>query len=290
MSTGTKILSHLILYPIYILPRFIKRFIAYSLSLLWYYVFPHRKKVIVNNLKLAFPDWDEKAMNKMAFATFYNWAFTAFEYSYFPYVSQKRLNQITEVVNREHIENAFAKGKGVLILGTHTGNGELSIYRLCMDKYPLYLIGRKVKNVFINDVLFSIRERSGLKHLDPKNSSLRVVRALKNNEGILFVLDQFTYPPIGIKSTFFGHTTGTNSSLAYFALKFKVPVVPAYSYRKDGKIIVSFDKEIETEEPYEDLEKNVSYMTQKYNDWIEKIVRQHPESWMWIHKRWKKHF
>ena len=245
---------------------------------------------MLENIKKAFPDKDITYINKVAFGSFYNWAFSALEYSYFPYISQRRLNQITELVGQEHLDNAFKKGKGVLILGTHTGNGELSIYRLCMEKYPLYLIGRKVKNQFINDVLFSIRETSGLQHLDPSNSSLKVVRALKRNEGLLFVIDQFTYPPIGIKSTFFGHTTGTNSSLAYFALKFNATVIPAHSYRKEGKVIVSLDEAIETETPFEDLNENVSYMTQKYNTWIEKVITERPESWMWIHRRWKKYF
>lgn len=280
----------MILYPIYILPRSLKIFFAYNISVFWYYIFPHRKEVIVNNIKKAFPDWEDKQVNQLAFKSFYNWTLTALEYSYFPYISKRRIDQITEPHGYENLDKAFAKNKGVLVLGTHTGNGELAIYRMCTDKYPMYLIGRKVKNAFINESLFRIREVSGLKHLDPKNSSLQVVKALKRGEGLLFVIDQFTYPPIGIKSTFFGHTTGTNSSLAYFALRFKVPVIPAHSYRKNGKIIICFDKEIELEEPYEDINKNVAHMTQKYNHWIEETVRKHPESWMWIHKRWKKHF
>lgn len=288
MSPKEKLLSNLILFPVYILPRFVKRLLAYSLTIFWYYVWPHRKKLMEQNIKRAFPDKSEKEIQKIAFDSFYNWALTALEYSYFPYISQRRLNQITEITGEEHFKKAFEKGKGVIVLGTHTGNGELSIYRLCMEKYPLYLIGRNVKNPFINNVLFAIREKSGLKHLDPSNSSLKVVRALKRNEGLFFVIDQFTYPPIGIKSTFFGHPTGTNSSLAYFALKFNATVVPAHSYRKAGKVIVSFGEEIETERPFEDMDENVSYMTQKYNSWIEKIITERPASWMWIHRRWKK--
>lgn len=281
---------HVLLFPIYILPRFVKIGLAYALTYLWYYIIPHRKDLIIRNLKLAFPEKDEKQIGDLAFETFYNWTLTALEYSYFPYISKKRLHEISEVHGYENLDKALEQGKGLLILGTHTGNGELAIYRACVDKYPLHLIGRKVKNAFINHALFSIREKSGLKHLDPKNSSLRVVKALKRNEGLLFVIDQFTYPPIGIKSTFFGHVTGSNSSLAYFALRLGAPVVPGFSYRKNGKVIICFQEQIPTETPYDDMDKNVEYMTQKYNDWIEQIVRQHPASWMWIHNRWKKHF
>lgn len=272
------------------MPRFVKRGLSYSLSILWYYLIPHRKNLITNNLHKAFSNLSHKQINSLTFQTFNNWVLTALEYSYFPFISKKRLKQITEVHGFEYLDQAFAKGKGVLILGTHTGNGELAIYRTCMEGYPLHLIGRNIKNKFLNDGLFFIREKSGLKHLDSKNSSLKVVKSLKKNEGVIFVIDQFTYPPIGIKSTFFGHTTGTNSSLAYFALRFGIPVIPGYSYRKNGKVIVCYSEEIPTEKPFEDMDKNVEYMTQKYNGWIENTIRQHPESWMWIHNRWKKHF
>lgn len=278
------------LFPLYLLPRYIKKILAYSLTLIWYYILPHRKKVIVDNIKTAFPTWSQEKVNKTTFDSFYNWSFTALEYSYFPFISKKRLRQITEIRGRENLENAFKKNKGVLILGTHTGNGEMGIYRLCMEEYPLYLIGRRVKNYILDKGLFYIREKSGLKHLDPENSSLKVTRLLKKNCGIFFVIDQFTYPPIGIKSTFFGKTTGTNSSLAFFALRLGVPVVPAYTYRDKGKVIICLEPEIETERPYPEVEQNVSFMTQKYNHWIEATITKHPSSWMWIHRRWKPYF
>lgn len=285
-----KFWTNVILLPIFLLPRIVKRFVAYLLTLGWYYLFPIRKKVIINNIKIAFPDLNKKEVNHLAFRSVNNWALTLIEYSYFPFISDRGLNQIVEIQGLENIRKALEKGRGVLILGTHTGNGELAIYKTCREGLPLYLIGRKVNNKFINDGLFYIREKSGLKHLDPSKSSLKVVKALKQNEGLFFVIDQFTYPPIGIKSTFFGKVTGTNSSLAYFALRFKAPVIPGFSYRKNGKIIVCFGEEIETETPYASVDENVSYMTQKYNSWIEGVIRKHPESWMWIHRRWKKYF
>lgn len=283
-------LVNTMLYPLYVLPRFIKKGIAYSLTLLWYYVLPHRKSLMISNIQTAFPEWSQKQYNKTAFDSFYNWALTALEYSYFPFVSETRLNQITEIRGLENLEKAFEKNKGVLILGTHTGNGEMGIYRLSREGFPLHLIGRRIKNAFMDEGLFRIREVSGLKHLDPSNSALKVTRLLKKNNGIFFVIDQFTYPPIGIKSTFFGKTTGTNSSLAFFALRFGAPVIPAYTFRENGKVIINLDPEIVTEAPYVDIDANVVHMTQKYNHWIESAITKHPSSWMWIHRRWKDYF
>lgn len=283
-------LVHVMLLPLFLLPRFAKKGIAYSLSLVWYYILPHRKSLMVDNIKIAFPEWTTKQINDTAFDSFYNWALTAIEYSYFAFISKKRLHQITEIRGIENLEKAFEKNKGILILGTHTGNGELGIYRLCMDAFPLHLIGRRVKNAFLDQGLFHVREKSGLKHLDPSNSALKVTRLLKKNHGIFFVIDQFTYPPIGIKNTFFGKTTGTNSSLAFFALRFQAPVIPAYTFRENGKVIICLGEEIQNETPYEDMDANVAHMTQVYNHWIEGAITKHPSSWMWIHRRWKNYF
>ena len=96
------------------------------------------------------------------------------------------------------------------------------------------------------------------------------------------VNDQFTGPPIGVRTTFFGKETGTAAGLAVMSQRSGAPVVSVYIYRKeDGRHAIHFVREIPSEGPAERV-------TQGYNDELESFVRKHPDQWMWLHKRWKR--
>jgi len=105
---------------------------------------------------------------------------------------------------------------------------------------------------------------------------------------VIFVLDQFMGPPIGVKTLFFGKETGTAMGLTVMAKRTGAPVIPVYCHeRADGKQVVSCESEIEFEEKGEKSE-TLTYMTQKYTDKLESIIKLYPEQWMWVHRRWKK--
>ena len=67
-----------------------------------------------------------------------------------------------------------------------------------------------------------------------KEELLFILKSLKKNEAVVFVMDQFMGPPIGVRTTFFGHETGSAMGLAVMAQRSKVPVVPVYTYRDDN--------------------------------------------------------
>lgn len=262
--------------------------LAFKITCFWYYIAPRRKAIAQKNLKIAFPQATAKEINRIVFWSSYNLALSLLEFSYFPHVRSRKLDQIVEIQGLDNIDKALGEKKGVLIMGTHMGNGDLAMFATSRKSYPMHLIYRPVKSNFLDKYLKGLRSLSGLNTLLPKGSSLKIVRSLKKNEIVVFVSDQFTYKPIGIKTEFFGKSTGTNSSLASFAIKLKCPVIPAFSYRRGKKLVVVYDQAIQTEEPLDTLEKNVTFMTDKYNGWIENIIKRHPEAWMWVHRRWKK--
>ena len=99
-------------------------------------------------------------------------------------------------------------------------------------------------------------------------------------------MDQFTGPPIGTKVKFFGHETGAALGLAVIAQRSQAPVVPVYNFRdEEGMIHVCVEPEI----PFIKTKgESLNHMTQVYTDWVEEKVKEKPEHWMWLHRRWKK--
>ncbi len=268
-------------------PKKLRFLVGDFLGILWFDVFRIRRDVVLGNLKKAFPGWSEAERIRVGRKSLFHLGRDLTEYCELPELNLEKVNSMFEIEGWEHLEQARAKGKGVCLLTLHLGNGDLAIAALSLLGVPMYLISKEFKLKWLNDLWFGMRARLGTHFIPPRNSSYSVLKALKKQSCVVFVLDQFTGPPIGVKTTFFGHETGTGAGLATIAERAGCPVVPVYTYRKDEKThVIHFDPEI----PYislSDHDQAITATTQKYNDVLETYVRKCPEQWMWIHKRWK---
>lgn len=266
------------------------------IGILWFDVFRIRRAVAIDNIKQAYPELGTREAVQMARGSLLNMGRSIVEFGLFPFLTARELPKLVEIKGLENFERAIAKGKGVLFLGVHLGNGDLGIAALSRMGYPISLISKNFKLKWLNDLWFGMRERHGTRFISPENSSFQILRALKSRRNIFFVLDQFMGPPIGCRTTFFNRETGTAMGLAIIAHRSGAPVVPAYTYRRsDGRHQIVLlpevawqDASLEGQKADSDDVEIITSMTQIYTDTIEAIVRQHPEQWMWIHRRWKK--
>ncbi|CAN5427131.1 lysophospholipid acyltransferase family protein [soil metagenome] len=216
---------------------------------------------------------------------------TLIDFSLFPFFTAKTVPEIFDFQGLENLEAASAKGKGVLMLSLHLGNGDFGVAAISRSGWPVSLISKNFKSKWLNDLWFGMRGKHGTQFIAPEKSSFQILRALKAKRLIFFVLDQFMGPPVGCRTKFFGRETGTAMGLAIMAERSRAPVVPAYTYRqKNGRQMVVFEPEVawqDASSANESDDQNIATMTQIYTDRIEAMIRQHPEQWMWIHRRWK---
>lgn len=269
------------------LPGPVRRGVGYIIGFLWFDVFRIRRRVAIENLGIAFPDWSEERKTEIARKSLFHMGMNLVEYSSFPFFRKSQLNRYFHFEGREHVEQALQGGKGALLLTLHLGNGDFSTVALSHLGWPVHLISKQFKAVWLNDLWFGMRGKHGTRFISPEKSSFEILRALRRNELVIFVLDQFMGPPIGVRTRFFAKETGTAAGLALMASRTGAPVVPCYTYRlEDGTHQIVFEAPI----PYLDnglRDADIAVMTQIYTDKIESIIRKHPEQWMWIHRRWK---
>ena len=253
-------------------------------------VFRFRRKIILKNLEIVFPDLTHQEKHKIARRSLGKLVYNFYEFCLFPVIDDSWIQDHTEFLGLENLDKALMKNKGVLLLSLHLGHGDMAISMLAHKGYSLNVISKHFKMKWLNDFWFGARKRFGANFMDPhgKNSSFDILRCLKKNQMIIFVLDQYMGPPYGIKTHFFGKPTGTAYGLALFSIKTGAPVVPIWSYRnKEGKNIIEVGMEISTiiKSTRED---SLLATTQSYNSILEHIIQKHPDDWMWIHRRWKK--
>jgi KDO2-lipid IV(A) lauroyltransferase len=150
----------------------------------------------------------------------------------------------------------------------------------------MVMVSKFFKIKWLNDLWFGMRERVGTRFVAPRDSSFALLKSLKHGRAVIIPLDQFTGPPIGVRTTFFGHETGTAAGLSVMAERSGAPVISVYTYRKaNGRHVIRFHQEIPLRLSDADTPEQI---TQRFNDELESFVRLHPEQWMWLHKRWKK--
>lgn len=290
MNFGMKCIASIgraISYVLILMPRRVRYAIGDVLGWLWFDLFRIRRDIVLANLDRAFPEWSYSKKVRVGRHSLQNLGRDLMEYCELPFYTREKAEKNFEIEGIEHLERARAQGRGVCLLTLHLGNGDLAIGALSLIGIPMYLISKEFKLKWLNNLWFGMRARLGTKFIPPRNSSYAVLKALKKQGVVVFVLDQFTGPPIGVKTRFFGHETGTGLGLATIAQRSNCPVIPVYTFRMEsGKHLIRFEPEIPLSQD-SDNDQALKSTTQAYNDRLEDYVKKCPEQWMWIHKRWK---
>lgn len=268
------------------LTSWLAKAVSYFLAFLWFDLFRIRRQVVLDNLAIAFPDLSRKEHIRIGRQSLRNLALNLVEYGLFFKLSKKKFDQYFELHNGELLEELLKRNHGVLMLTCHLGHGDLACAALSLSGFPMVMVSKTFKWKWLNDFWFNLREKVGTRFVPPRDSSYALLKALKQRSVVVIPLDQFTGPPIGVRTTFFGKETGTAAGLAVMAQRSKAPVVSAYTKRlEDGRHAIFIVREVPVgDKQQETLEQT----TQRFNGELEEFVRSCPDQWMWIHRRWKK--
>jgi Kdo2-lipid IVA lauroyltransferase/acyltransferase len=186
----------------------------------------------------------------------------------------------------EYIGQALAHGRGIFFVTGHFGNWELLAALHSLAGFGLSVVVRPLDNPYLDAMIAHARERSGLRAI-PKRDAVQGVRAaLARGECIGILLDQDAGRE-GVFVPFMGHPASTTRALAVLAIKTRAPVVPAFIHRlPDGSHDIVLDPEIPLANTG-DLDHDIEVNTARFTEAIERHVREHPEQWFWVHRRWK---
>jgi KDO2-lipid IV(A) lauroyltransferase len=186
----------------------------------------------------------------------------------------------------DQVHQALERNKGALILTAHFGNWDLLSVLTPRIGFPLTIISKDVKNRALNTFWMDMRRAKGLS-IVPAHQSYRKCRAaLKRNELVGFILDQNMIDKEGIFVDFFGRPACTTPGLAFMAAQSGAPVIPVFTRRlENGRHEMRVYPPLD---PPPDREpETIREATQQYTRIIEDMVRQYPDQWIWIHRRWR---
>ncbi len=198
----------------------------------------------------------------------------------------EELDQLMTIEGEEIVRAALQRGRGAMILTAHLGNFDLLAMFAAHRHYPLTIVSKKLKNATVNQIWSTLRERFGVNILFVHNAARGCLKALRANGLVGFLLDQNRPLYQGVFVQFFGQTASTSPGLAVLAAQAQAPVIPVFmSRRPDGTHHLQILPLIE---PPPDREPaTILRYTQIYTTVTERAIRQHPDQWTWIHRRWK---
>lgn len=202
-----------------------------------------------------------------------------------PNIIRGGINKLVTASGTEHLDQAFATGRGVILVTCHFGNWELLGAWLAQNGYPMKVVGTTLFDPRLDEILVETRNSAGNINLARGKGTREIIRTLKDGEAVGMLIDQDTQ----VKSTFvnfFGRPAHTPTGPALLARRLGVPIIPIFMYRKDD-----LNYQLECLPPLElvksdDEEGDIRANTQLISDAYEAMIRRFPEQWAWMHKRW----
>jgi Kdo2-lipid IVA lauroyltransferase/acyltransferase len=248
-----------------------------------------RRRIVLENLRLAFPERSEAERRSIARATYRNLGVMAPEFLLVPRMSQEEIDRIFVYEGWENYEAARARGKGVIACTAHFGNFEVLAAAHTRRDVPITMISRKMGKTGVNDLWRKARVRSGVQDLVvQKGETLKAARrALAEGRVLGYVIDQNQPLRRAIFPTFFGVPAATSPTPAVLALRSGAAVVFTVAVPLgDGRHRVIIEGPLDLPDTGH-RERDVLAFMQDLNDRLERRVREHPDRWYWLHRRWK---
>jgi len=241
-------------------------------------------KVAQRNLIAAFPEKTPAEIAAILTGMWDNLGRTVGEFPHLQHLNVKTDPRF-EMVGVEHVERLRDDGKGGIFFTAHLGNWEAIGFCINCWGIKTHYIFRRPNNPLIED-LYNNRRPSPDSELIPKGAggAKRAMQLLKAGEHLGMVIDQKMND--GMAVPFFGRDAMTATAIAQFFLKFDIPVVPARMERLNGcRFRMTFYPPLNlpnTGNRHEDVKEIMTRLNAELESWI----RERPEQWLWVHKRW----
>ncbi len=186
----------------------------------------------------------------------------------------------------EGSSNAEALANGGLLVTGHIGNWEAVAPAHTSHYGPMHALVKPVHNPFVDRWINDIRLRTGVHPVVTRNNASHILKLLKSGETVCALVDQNSLYHEGVFVPFFGKPACTHYGPAMLAARSRVPVVPAFAVREPGGFLIRYGSPIEPTGS-RDLRATTWTITARIVEFLESIIRQYPEQWFWVHKRWR---
>ena len=237
---------------------------------------PKLRRTALRNLQIA------NLPASIADGVFANLARTIQIFAKLPTIQKQNISDYIRYEGFEHYEEAKRRGKGVLFATAHMGNWELSAYSHALMTEPMNVVVRPLDNASLDAIVEERRAMSGNRIISKKDAARDILKALKKNEPVGILIDQNVSLHEGTFVDFFGTKACAGTAFARIAAHSGAAVIPGFALWNEGeqKYVLKFY-------PLIAITGDVVEDTRRVHAVIEQVIREYPDQWLWLHRRWK---
>jgi KDO2-lipid IV(A) lauroyltransferase len=239
---------------------------------------PRLRRIALQNLELAgLPGQEE-----IADGVFRSLARLVVHFARFPAMTPQNIEHWIRYEGLDNFTSALARGKGVLVATAHLGNWELSAFAHAWMTAPMHIVVRPLDNPRVDALVEHRRALSGNHIIRKKEAAREILRALSAGEAVGILMDQNVGLTEGVFIDFFGVKACAGTAFAKFAHHSGAAVVPGFALwsETESRYVLRFYPEIA-------MSGNLQEDTQRIHSMLESVIREYPDQWLWIHRRWK---
>ncbi len=248
---------------------------------------PARKKDALASLRRVFPSFDAAQARRTLRGVYRHLSESIIDsLNFVRFAPRRDLDELLDVVGLEKLK-ALPQGSGVVFVTGHFGHWEVMGAAAPLVGYPLWSVGRSSGNYYMDSFIKKLREATGQHVLEKKGALLPIIRILRRGENVAILIDQDARRD-GIFVDFLGRPASTTATPARLAIRTGAPLAFVYTRRMGDlnrfRVVV---KNVIRAEPTNDEEAEARRITQQLNRELEEVIREAPEEWFWLHRRWK---
>ncbi len=243
---------------------------------------PRLRRVAIRNLTMAMPGLDAGGRERVVDGVFHSIARMLATFARFPSIGRGRLADWIRCEGMEHVEAARKRGRGILFATAHLGNWELSAFAYGLLVEPMHVVVRPLDNPYIDALVERRRGLSGNVLIRKTDPARAILKALAANRAVGILIDQNASPESGVFVDFFGIPACAGTGFAKLAAHSGAAVLPGFALwsTAERRFILRFFPAVE-------MSGDAARDTQAVQSVLEQVIREHPDQWLWVHRRWK---
>jgi len=245
-----------------------------------------RRNVALSNLKIAFPQKTLEELEDIAYRSYRHWGGVGAEFARLPLFNRKHMDKYITFTGQDVLNNSVALGKGGLIISGHFGNWEVMGPSAVMKGYGVTYIVATQTNKLVDKKMDDLRKDKGIEIWKTREAPRGVFKSLKNNSFIAIMIDQDAGKDC-VFVDFFSKSASTHRGPAVFHLRTGAPLIKSSCIRTKGPYYTINFEEIILPESVKLAENVTKEMMAYLTGILEEQIKEHPEQYFWMHKRWK---
>ena len=283
------LLVRVLICIIQILPFRMALRVAHALAWLAHCVDRRHRLVADDNLQHAFPgQYSETERARMVRSVYQHFCTMLIEIVFLGrLLHPSNWHRHLHLSGGKYLVDCLLMGRPVFLVTAHFGNWEVGGYMMGMLGFTTNAIARRLDNPYLHSFLDSFRGRTGQTLLD-KNTDYPRIQAVLEAGGVIATLGDQDAGQKGLFVPFFGRPASTHKAIALMSLEYNVPLLVMLIARVgEGLQFDAMFGDLILPEDYRGQPDAVRVITERFTQAVERLIRQYPEQYFWLHRRWK---